>query len=85
MEIEEAELGVLDGSVLPREEVRVRNCRIDSGPGLNDSSSSGHRVTFYTMPEGVGGRWWEWEKEEGRGRPEGSSCRASVEQGGAWL
>ena len=52
----------LDGSVLPREEVRVRNSRIDSGPGLNDLSSRGNRVTFYTMPEGVGGRWWEWEE-----------------------
>lgn len=62
VEIEEAELEVLDGSVLPREEVRVRNSRIDSGPGLNDLSSRGHRVTFYTMPEGVGGRWWEWEE-----------------------
>ena len=62
VEIEEAELETLDGSVLPREEVRVRNCRIDSGPGLNDLSSSGHRVTFYTMPEGVGGRWCEWEE-----------------------
>ncbi|GAB7325652.1 hypothetical protein MBLNU13_g09630t1 [Cladosporium sp. NU13] len=62
VEIEEAELETLDGSVLPREEVRVRNSRIDSGPGLNDLSSRGHRVTFYTMPEGVGGRWCEWEE-----------------------
>jgi len=62
VELEEAELEVLDGSVLPREEVRVRNCRIDSGPGLNDLSASGHRVTFFTMPEGVGGRWRTWEE-----------------------
>jgi hypothetical protein len=34
----------------------------------------------------AGARWWERERrEEGRGRRESSSCRASVEQGGAWL
>ena len=62
VELEEAELGVLDGSVLPREEVRIRNCLIDSAPGLNDLHSSGHKVRFYTMPDGVGGRWVEWEE-----------------------
>lgn len=62
VELEEAELEILDGSVLPREELRVRNCRIDSEPGLNDLSVSGHRVTFFTMPEGVGGRWHTWEE-----------------------
>jgi hypothetical protein len=53
------ELGVLDGSCLPREEVRIANAHIDSGPGLNPS---GHRVTFYTMPEGVRGRWHTWDE-----------------------
>ena len=62
VEIEEAELEVLDGSVLPREEVSVRNCRIYSGPGVGDLGGRGHRVTFYTMPEGVGGRWGVWEE-----------------------
>ena len=60
VEIEEAELGgVLDGSVLPREEVRVANAHIDSGPGLNPS---GHKVTFFTMPEGVRGKWYTWDE-----------------------
>jgi hypothetical protein len=44
---------------LPREEVRVANAHIESGPGLNPS---GHRVTFSMMPEGVGGRVREWEE-----------------------
>jgi hypothetical protein len=59
VELEEVELGVLDGSCLPREEVRIANAHIDSGPGLNPS---GHRVTFYTMPEGVRGRWHTWDE-----------------------
>jgi hypothetical protein len=25
-------------------------------------SASGHRVTFFTMPDGVGGRWKTWEE-----------------------
>jgi hypothetical protein len=59
MEIEEVELRVLNGSELPREEVRVANAHIESGPGLNPS---GHRVTFSTMPEGVQGKVREWEE-----------------------
>lgn len=59
MELEEVELEVLDGSVLPREEIRVANCHIDSGPGLNPS---GHKVTFFTMPEGVRGKWHVWDE-----------------------
>lgn len=59
VELEEVELQVLDGSVLPREEVRIANAHIDSGPGLNPS---GHKVTFYTMPEGVRGRWHTWDE-----------------------
>lgn len=59
MELEEVELDVLDGSVLPREEIRVANCHIDSGPGLNPS---GHKVTFFTMPEGIRGQWRIWDE-----------------------
>jgi len=59
VELEEAELETLDGSVLPREEVRIANAHIDSGPGLNPS---GHKVTFYTMPEGVRGKWHTWDE-----------------------
>lgn len=66
MEIEEMEMDVFDGSVLPREEVRVCNANIDSAPGLNPS---GNRVTFCTRPEGVKGRlcvWTEWIEYRGR-------------------
>jgi hypothetical protein len=59
MQIEEKGLPTLDGSVLPAEGARVANCHIDSGPGLNPS---GHKVTFYTMPEGVRGRWHTWDE-----------------------
>lgn len=59
VQLEEAGLEVLDGSVLPREEVRVRNCRVESGPGLDDFGGRGHRVVFYRM---VGGRWVGWEE-----------------------
>jgi hypothetical protein len=59
MQIEEKCLPTLDGSVLPAEGARVANCHIDSGPGLNPS---GHKVTFYTMPEGVRGRWHTWDE-----------------------
>ena len=59
MQIEEKGLPTLDGSVLPAEGARVANCHIDSGPGLNPS---GHKVTFYTMPEGVRGSWHTWDE-----------------------
>jgi hypothetical protein len=59
VEIEEVELKSLNGSELPREEVRVANAHIESGPGLNPS---GHRVTFMTFPEGVQGEMREWEE-----------------------
>jgi len=59
MQIEEQGLPTLDGSVLPEEGARVANCHIDSGPGL---SPSGHKVTFFTMPDGVRGRWHTWDE-----------------------
>jgi hypothetical protein len=59
MNIEEKGLPTLDGSVLPAEGARVANCHIDSGPGLNPS---GHKVTFFTMPEGVRGEWRTWDE-----------------------
>lgn len=59
MQIEEIDLPTLDGSVLPAEGARVANCHIDSGPGLNPS---GHKVTFFTMPEGVRGKWRTWDE-----------------------
>jgi len=59
MEIEEKDLKVLDGSVLPGEVARVANVHIDSGPGLNPS---GHKLTFFTMPRGVRGEWNTWDE-----------------------
>ena len=59
MQIEEKGLPTLDGNVLPAEGARVANCHIDSGPGLNPS---GHKVTFFTMPEGVRGKWHTWDE-----------------------
>ena len=59
MQIEEKDLPTLDGSVLPAEGARVANCHIDSGPGLNPSA---HKVTFFTMPEGVRGKWHTWDE-----------------------
>jgi hypothetical protein len=59
MQIEEKGLPTLDGSVLPAEGARVANCQIDSGPGLNPS---GHKVTFFTMPEGIRGKWCTWDE-----------------------
>ena len=59
IQIEEKDLKVLDGSVLPEEVARVANVHIDSGPGLNPS---GHKLTFFTMPRGVRGEWNTWDE-----------------------
>lgn len=57
VQIEEDGLWPLDGSVLPKEWVRVCNAQIDSGPGLHPTH---HKVTFTTMPDGPGGKCKRW-------------------------
>lgn len=57
--IEEQGLESLDGTELPKEEQRVTNANIDSGPGMNPSW---HKITLAKRPKGVERGWCVWEE-----------------------